>query len=39
VSAAFWSAAKCGRHYSVLNLAKILLNNSFYFISAAAENL
>jgi len=35
VSAAFWAAAKCGRHSIVLNLAKILLNYSF-FISAAA---
>jgi hypothetical protein len=29
VFAAFWVGAKCGKHFSVLNLAKILLNNSF----------
>jgi len=37
VFGAFWAAAKCAKHFSVLNLAKILLNSSFY--SAAAKNL
>jgi len=44
----FWAAAKSAKHYAdslprklhsnfTGNLAKILLNNPFYFISAAAK--
>ncbi|HPY99768.1 MAG TPA: hypothetical protein PK009_03050 [bacterium] len=28
----FWAAAKSAKHFSVLNLAKIILNNPFCFI-------